>query len=162
MAPISPGAGPPPRRLLRGGERLQHIVGARLLVGVTVREPDGTVVSRTQFCGVVLEVAEGVVVVDKDGEPALLPSDDLAYTTAPRGTYTLSGSGEVVVDPDYVTTWDVTRTPPAAQVPDVEVDGKTEIELDVPPAQAGDATGADAGVVEVPDRADDEPAGSTS
>ena len=132
MAPISPGAGPPPRRLLRGGERLQHIVGARLLVGVTVREPDGTVVSRTQFCGVVLEVAEGVVVVDKDGEPALLPSDDLAYTSAPRGTYTLSGSGEVVVDPDYVTTWDVTRTPPAEPVPDVEVDGKTEIELDVP------------------------------
>ena len=130
MAPISPGAGPPPRRLLRGGERLQHLVGARLLVGVTVREPDGTVVSRTQFCGVVLEVSEGVVVVDKDGEPALLPSDDLAYASAPRGTYTLSGSGEVVVDPDYVTTWDVTRTPEPgpAEAPDVEVDGKTEIE----------------------------------
>jgi hypothetical protein len=145
VAPISPGAGPPPRRLLRGGERLQHIVGARLLVGVTVREPDGTVVSRTQFCGVVLEVADGVVVVDKDGEPALLPSDDLAYTSAPRGTYTLSGSGEVVVDPDYVTTWDVTATPPGEPVvPDAEVDGKTEIELDVPAAEdvAPDVTGA--------------------
>lgn len=135
MAPISPGAGPPPRRLLRGGERLQHIVGARLLVGVTVREPDGEVVSRTQFCGVVLEVADGVVVVDKDGEPALLPSDDLAYTSAPRGSYTLTGSGEVVVDPDYVTTWDVTRTPPGEPGdPGVEVDGKTEIEADVPDA----------------------------
>lgn len=99
---------------------------------MTIREPDGEVVSRTQFCGVVLEVAEGVVVVDKDGEPALLPSDDLAYTVAPRGSYTLAGSGEVVVDPDYVTTWDVTRTPPGqAPPPVVEVDGKTEIELDV-------------------------------
>lgn len=122
MAPISPGAGPPPRRLLRGAERLQHLVGHRLLVGVTIREPDGEVVSRTQFCGVVLEVADGVVVVDKDGEPALLPSDDLAYTPAPRGTYRLAGSGEVIEDPDYVTTWDVVPEPPGTVVvPESEV-----------------------------------------
>jgi len=107
VVPITPGGGPPPRRLLRGTERLQYLVGARLLVGVTVRDPAGTVLSRTQFCGEVLEVAGGVVVVDKDGEPALLPSDDLAYAPATPGRYTLSGTGEVVVDPDYVTTWDV-------------------------------------------------------
>jgi hypothetical protein len=74
---------------------------------VTVRDAAGTVMSRTQFCGLVLEVTDGVVVVDKDGEPALLPSDDLAYSTAPPGRYTLSASGETVVDPDYLTTWDV-------------------------------------------------------
>jgi hypothetical protein len=107
VGPISPGAGPPPRRLLRGTARLQHLVGRRLLVGVTVRDTTGAVLSRTQFCGRVLEVADGVVVVDKSGEPALLPSDDLAYTAAPAGRYTLAGSGEVVVDPDYLTTWDV-------------------------------------------------------
>jgi hypothetical protein len=111
VAPISPGAGPPPRRLLRGGEKLQHLVGRRLLVGVTVRDAAGTVLSRTQFCGPVLEVADGVVVVDKGDEQALLPSDDLAYGPAPRGRYTLTGSGEVVVDPDFVTTWDVVAEP---------------------------------------------------
>ncbi len=131
MAPISPGDGPPPRRLLRGGERLQHLVGRRLLVGVTIREPDGAVLSRTQFCGTVLEVSGGVVVVDRDGEPALLPSDDLAYVAAPRGTYTLAETGSVVVDPDFMTTWDVVPSPPAPPKPVVEVDGKTEIELDV-------------------------------
>lgn len=129
MAPISPGAGPPPRRLIRGGERLQHLVGHRLLVGVTLRDPDGTVVTRTQFCGVVQAVEGGVVVVDKDGETALLPSDDLAYSPAPRGTYRLVGTGEVVEDPDFVTTWDVvTASEQPAEPERVEVDGKTEIE----------------------------------
>lgn len=119
MAPISPGAGPPPRRLIRGTERLQHLVGRRLLVGVTVRDPAGAVLSRTQFCGEVLEVVDGVVVVDRGGEPALLPADDLAYSNAPRGRYTLSGSGEVVVDPDFLTTWDVVAAPeaPAGSAP---------------------------------------------
>ncbi len=142
MVPISPGDGPPPRRLLRGGERLQHLVGHRLLVGVTIREPDGAVVSRTQFCGTVLEVSGGVVVVDRDGEPALLPSDDLAYAAAPRGTYTLAESGQVVVDPEYMTTWDVVPTPPAPpRRPAVDED-KTEVDLDpddpAPDAAAGD------------------------
>jgi hypothetical protein len=93
--------------LLRGSDRLQYLVGRRLLVGVTVRSAAGAVLSRTQFCGPVLEVGGGVVVVEKDGEPALLPSDDLAYAPAPAGRYTLSASGETVVDPDFVTTWDV-------------------------------------------------------
>jgi hypothetical protein len=97
--------------MLRGSDRLQYLVGRRLLVGVTVRGQTGTVVSRLQFCGPVLDVGDGVVVVDTGGEPALLPSDDLAYTPAPPGRYTLSATGEVVVDPDFITTWDVVATP---------------------------------------------------
>jgi hypothetical protein len=100
----------PSRRLLRGAERLQHLVGARLLVGVNVRAPDGSVLDREQFCGRVLEVADGVVVVERPhapDDPAVLPADPENYNVAPAGRYVLATTGETVVDPDYLTTWDV-------------------------------------------------------
>jgi hypothetical protein len=98
--------GPPPRRLLRGTEQLQHLVGSHLLVGVTVRDEEGAIVSRQQFHGNVTEVADGVVVLrHADGE-LLLPAAPEAYEPARPGRYHL-GSSEVVVDPDYLSTWSV-------------------------------------------------------
>lgn len=103
----------PSRRLLRGAEQLRHLVGARLLVGVTLRTPDGAIVDREQFCGRVLDVADGVVVVERPhapDDPAVLPADPANYDAAAAGRYVLAG-GETVVDPDYVTTWDVVVDP---------------------------------------------------
>lgn len=88
---------------------------------MTVRDTAGAVVSRDQFCGRVLEVADGVVVVDRDGTPIVLPSDEAAYEPAPPGSYRLSGSGEVVVDPDYVTTWTLLERQAGSPPPTVTV-----------------------------------------
>jgi hypothetical protein len=109
-----PPSGMPSRRLLRGAERLQHLVGVRLLVGVTLRAPDGAVVGREQFCGRVLQVADGVVVVERPhrpSEPAVLPADPAGYEKAAPGRYVLATTGETVDDADYVTTWDVVADP---------------------------------------------------
>ncbi len=105
--PVRTGTPTPPRRLLRGAEQLGHLVGARLLVGITVRNADGSVRSAEQFCGRVLEVGDGVVVVDRGGQPAVLPADPPAYEVARPGRYVLAATGENVLDPDYVTVWDV-------------------------------------------------------
>ncbi|NLT53094.1 MAG: hypothetical protein GXX79_00685 [Actinomycetales bacterium] len=93
------------------------LVGSRLLVGITYVDADGEVLGREQFCGRVVEVGEGVVVVDRPGEhgPAVLPADEEAYEPAPAGTYTLAGTGEVVVDPDWLTTWSVLMEPEDGQ-----------------------------------------------
>ena len=106
---VDTGRSLPPRRLLRGAERLAGLVGRRLLVGVTFVDEGGEVLGRDQFCGVVLEVADGVVVVERPGtpEPALIPADEEAFRPAPPGRYTLAGTGEVVVDPDILSTWTV-------------------------------------------------------
>jgi hypothetical protein len=85
-------------------------VGRRLLVGISYRNPEGVLLRQEQFCGPVLEVVDGVVVVDRpqeEGGPADLPADAQAYDPAPRGRYVLGITGDVVVDPDFVTTWDV-------------------------------------------------------
>ncbi len=112
--------------MLRGTERLRHLVGTRLLVGVSVRAPDGAVVHREQFCGRVLEVRDGVVVVERPhapGDPALLPADYAAYDEAAPGSYVLAGTGEIVVDPDYVTTWDVLADGPPRDEADPPTEG---------------------------------------
>lgn len=106
--PVDTGSAHPPRRLLRGSEQLAHLVGRRLLVGITFRDPSGVVLESDQFCGVVLEVGDGVVVVDRGtAEPAVLPAEVAAYEVAPPGRYVMAGSGEAIVDPDFLTVWDV-------------------------------------------------------
>jgi hypothetical protein len=106
---VDPSTPTPPRRLLRGAEQLAGLAGLRLLVGLSYLDADGGRLSSIQFCGRVLEVADGVVVVaNPEGtEPVVLPADAAAYTRARPGRYTLRHSGEVVVDPDFVTTWTV-------------------------------------------------------
>ena len=46
------------------------------------------------------------------GSPAVLPADYGAYDEAAPGRYVLAATGETVVDPDFVTTWDVVADPP--------------------------------------------------
>jgi hypothetical protein len=88
------------------------LVGCRLLVGITYVDRAGAVQGAEQFCGQVLEVGDGVVVVDRPGgEPALLPADADAYEPAAAGTYRLRATGEEIRDPDYVTTWHVAVHP---------------------------------------------------
>src|SRR4051794_7316518 len=100
------GTARPPRRLLRGSQQLQYLLGKRLLVGITIRDAAGAIVRRQQFCGPVTEVVDGVVVVDHDGGETLLPAEPDAYEPAQPGTYRLASGGEVV-DPDFLSTWDV-------------------------------------------------------
>jgi hypothetical protein len=109
--PIDPDRPAPPRRLLRGCEQLTKLVGQRLLVGITYLDSSGQITAAQQFCGRVLEVADGVVVVERPGEdePAVLPADAEAYQQAAAGSYTLSSTGETVVDPDYVSTWRIAQ-----------------------------------------------------
>ncbi len=96
-------------------------MGRRLLVGISYRDGEGELLHQEQFCGTVLEVVDGVVVVDRpDSEQgsAVLPADAQAYDPAPRGRYVLGITGEVVQDPDFVTTWDVVAQDPARGSPD--------------------------------------------
>ena len=104
------GPGLPPRRLLRGTALLQYLIGRHLLVGITIRDGQGTIVGRRQFHGPVTEVTDGVVVVAHDDGETLLPADPDGYRPAEPGMYRLA-SGEVVIDPDYLTTWDVLPGP---------------------------------------------------
>lgn len=99
----------PPRRLLRGSRNLQGLVDRSVLVGITFVDDAGQLLRREQAFGVVSEVADGVVTVLRSGgeDALLLPADEGSFRPAPPGTYRLTGSGEEIVDPDYLSTWTV-------------------------------------------------------
>jgi hypothetical protein len=120
---VDPSRATPPRRLLRGGDDLAGLVGRRVLVGLSYTDEAGEPLSSIQFCGRVLEVTDGVVVVanPEGAAPVALPADPDAFLPADPGRYVLRHSGEVVVDPDYLTGWTVVLGPdgeqPAQAVP---------------------------------------------
>jgi hypothetical protein len=91
--------------------RAEDMIGAVVVIGMTYEEAEGprleqfhgTVMAADEHDGVVLRL-EG----ERAGEIFTLPPDLDAFSPAREGSYRLRGSGEVIEDPDFTTTWNVT------------------------------------------------------
>lgn len=98
--------------MIRGTEKLQGLIGRRVLAGVTFVDEAGGLLRREQFAGVVVGVAEGLVSLRReDDELVFLPADEESFKPARPGRYTLSGTGQVIVDPDVLCAWTVVVHP---------------------------------------------------
>jgi hypothetical protein len=89
-----------------------ELIGKRVLVGVTDLAPDGAVVGQRQFHGHAIRADRRLGIAlrlsgARAGEELVLPPDTRAFHRAPLGEYRLGGTGEVVRDPDYLTTWSI-------------------------------------------------------
>ena len=86
-----------------------ELIGAHVLVGMTHMDHGGKPINQTQFHGKVTKAdpKEGVTIVDAAGEEHWLPPHWPSYVAAEPGEYRLRSTGEVVVDPDYTSTWTV-------------------------------------------------------
>jgi hypothetical protein len=99
------------------------MIGKVVLVGVTRYGGDGQVQGLEQYAGTVLRISadEGVVLADEDdGHERYLPPMLDQYQRAEPGEYRMRNSGMIVVDPDYLTAWDLrpaVTTDHAWQVP---------------------------------------------
>ncbi|MBQ8002742.1 MAG: hypothetical protein IJ297_04805 [Clostridia bacterium] len=88
-----------------------ELLGKVILVGFTYYTADDEFVERKQFCGEVFKVLENTIWLrQKDGSEFSIPNDQEAIEDAPEGEYTLRSTGEVVVNPDYLSTWNITMT----------------------------------------------------
>lgn len=91
----------------------EKLLGSTVLVGLTYDEPAGH--RQEQFYGTVMSVdpKDGITLRlegTRSGEFYTLPPALPAFFPARPGEYRLRETGEVIVDPDYTTTW--TSTPP--------------------------------------------------
>ncbi len=91
-----------------------ELIGKRVLVGVTDLAPDGAVVGQRQFHGHAIRADRRVGIAvrlegARSGEELVLPPDTRAFHRAAPGEYRIRGTGEVVKDPDYLTTWSIRR-----------------------------------------------------
>ena len=91
-------------------EKAKAIIGKHLLVGVTHRNHRDEVTGIEQFHGEIIRASrEGGIIlrISGTGEERWVPPDLSRLETAAPGNYRLKGSGEVVVDPDFLSTWAV-------------------------------------------------------
>ncbi|MBC9071768.1 hypothetical protein IAI53_07290 [Thauera sp. CAU 1555] len=91
-------------------EEAKALIGKHLLVGVTHRNHADEIIGMEQFHGEIVRATrdEGIVLrLEASGEERLLPPDLSRLEQAAPGNFRLKASGEVVENPDFVSTWTV-------------------------------------------------------
>ena len=84
----------------------KNLIGKIMLVGITYTDSGGNVKERKQFWGTVTVADKGKILIEqKNGEILSLPPDLSAVKPAPEGEYRLHSTGEVVVNPDFLSIW---------------------------------------------------------
>jgi hypothetical protein len=91
-----------------------ELIGKRILVGITITSKREESTGQEQFSGVVISAdpERGFTLMlegKRKGEKKWLPPATHVFMKAEPGTYTLRTTGEDVVDPDYTSTWVLTR-----------------------------------------------------
>lgn len=95
-------------------ERAATFVGKHLIIGLEVHNRLDELVDTVQLHGPIVRVTpdEGVVVsLHPSGVEYAMPAILSAYEEAPPGDYHFQASGDVVSNPDLMTTWVVYEPP---------------------------------------------------
>lgn len=88
------------------------LIGKIILIGFTYYTHDNVFIEQRQYWGTVIESNEdGIRVKQKNGEVIDLPPDLRSTEVAPPGEYRLRSTGEIIIDPDFLTTWNIKRPP---------------------------------------------------
>lgn len=104
-----------------------ELPGKTILLGLTFADSDGNVVERVQRHGVI-EIADpeggiGVQLVAPgqpwDGELYRLPPDLRSVSEAAPGAYRLRSTGETLVDPDFIASWEIRSPSPEDDTPEL-------------------------------------------
>lgn len=96
-------------------ELAASFVGKHVLIGVTYLDHDGALIEQAQFHGNIVRINEheGIVVrLNGSGDEYTLPPDLNSLREAPAGEYRLRSTGELVVDPDLLTSWTINKPKP--------------------------------------------------
>ncbi len=88
---------------------LSDLPGKVMLIDLTYYSREGALLEQKQCWGTVTAATEQDIQVRlSDGEAFHLPPDLSSTKIAPKGEYRLRSTGEIVTDPDYLTTWNIT------------------------------------------------------
>lgn len=91
-------------------EEAKSIIGKHLLVGVTHRNRSEEITGVEQFHGEIIRASreEGIIVlVSGSGEERWVPPDLSRLEPAVPANYKIKSTGEIVVNPDYLSMWTV-------------------------------------------------------
>ena len=100
-------------------EETNEYLGKHLLVGLTYVNHHGEVTGRLQLHGEITQVSEREIAFERadGGGEFTIPGNFEALQPADPGEYTLTSTGEVVVDPDYTCVWTIRSGPTGEEKP---------------------------------------------
>jgi hypothetical protein len=110
------------------------LVGKTILIGLTFADSDGNVVERAQRHGIVeiadpeRGIATRLVAPGQrwDGELYWLPPNLESLAEAAPGAYRLRSTGETLVDPDLLCSWEVRSPAPEDDTPELRAARQAE------------------------------------
>jgi hypothetical protein len=88
--------------------KFDDLIGKVILIGVTYVDKHDQLLDRKQWWGVIENASSDMgirVALKNSSDPCVLPPDLSAIRPAPPGEYRLKESGEIIKDPDFLTTW---------------------------------------------------------
>ena len=92
------------------GLSFSDLPGKTILVGFTYYTKDNEFIEQKQYWGTVIEANDRKIRFrQKNGDVLELPPDLSSTKPAPKGEYRLHSTGEIVVDPDFISVWTVNR-----------------------------------------------------
>ncbi len=87
-----------------------ELIGKVLLVGITYHTHDNEFIEQKQLYGTVTRADKNVICIkQKDGTKFTLPPDLSSAKRAKKGKYKLRSSGEIVINPDFLATWNLIK-----------------------------------------------------
>lgn len=90
--------------------RFKDLINKVMLVGLTYYSNTGVFIEQKQIYGTVIQSdKQGIKIKQSNGEIFELPPDLSSVTVAAPGVYTLHSTKEIVKNPDFLSTWNVTK-----------------------------------------------------
>lgn len=95
-------------------KEISDLINKVLLIGITFVDEHDELVTQIQVYGPIVRVnAEGIVILRNGlATEFTIPPDFAHLSEAQPGEYRLSATGEVVVNPDYISSWTVNSATP--------------------------------------------------
>jgi hypothetical protein len=95
--------------------KIEDLIGKRVIIGITRRSHDEKILAVDQLHGVVTSMDDVIHVRLASGKDFTLPPAPETFQKAAPGHYRLRSTGEVVVDPDFTSSWSVIAPKPGEE-----------------------------------------------
>ncbi|MRM85857.1 hypothetical protein D1Z98_06975 [Riemerella anatipestifer] len=89
----------------------ENLKNKTFLIGITFVDENGDIIDEYQTSGKVLELTDnGILKLKRENENFFqIPYDNDSIFAAQKGEYKEKSSGKIIVDPDFITQWTVSK-----------------------------------------------------
>lgn len=84
-------------------------IGKTVLVGISIFSSDGELEERHQYFGKIVSIDDVISIETDEGKVQTIPPDLKSLKKAQKGIYTLKSNGKQIENPDYVSSWSITK-----------------------------------------------------